>query len=166
MQGSLKPEQEMKTKHKPLVRPRERRFNCQRPHVRCVMKSALFTLTTTTTPTRIATTTMADDIANAATARRRLLQLLQLRRRLPHTSTATTTNITAARTARSSTRRSSEHGVSTCHRQKPSTPWCLAGNGGVDPYTSPYIIPNNSPHNPFPHSLLSTRKYSTLIDPL
>ena len=25
----------------------------------------------------------------------------------------------------------------------------------MDPYSSPYIIPNNSPHNPFPHSLLS-----------
>ena len=26
----------------------------------------------------------------------------------------------------------------------------LVGNGGVDPYSSPYIIPNNSLHNPFP----------------
>ena len=26
------------------------------------------------------------------------------------------------------------------------------------PYSSPYIIPNNSPHNPFPHSLLRTRQ--------
>ena len=34
--------------------------------------------------------------------------------------------------------------------------WCL-GNGGMDPYSSPYIIPNNSPHNPFPHSLRRTR---------
>ena len=25
-------------------------------------------------------------------------------------------------------------------------------------YSSPYIIPNNSPHNPFSHSLLSTRE--------
>ena len=25
-------------------------------------------------------------------------------------------------------------------------------------YSSPYIIPNNSPHNAFPHSLLSTRE--------
>ena len=26
------------------------------------------------------------------------------------------------------------------------------GNGGTDPYSSPYIIPTKSPHNPFPHS--------------
>ena len=32
------------------------------------------------------------------------------------------------------------------------------GNGGMDPYSSPYIIPNHSPNNPFPHSLLSTRQ--------
>ena len=39
-----------------------------------------------------------------------------------------------------------------------SSPLCLVGNGGMDPYSSPYIIiPNNSPHNPFPHSLESTR---------
>ena len=31
------------------------------------------------------------------------------------------------------------------------SPWCLVGNGGMDPYSSPYIIPNDSPHNPFPH---------------
>ena len=30
----------------------------------------------------------------------------------------------------------------------------------MDPYSSPYIIPNNSLHNPCPHSLLSTRKGS------
>ena len=34
----------------------------------------------------------------------------------------------------------------------------LVGNGGVDPYSRPYIISNNSPHTPFPHSLLSTRQ--------
>ena len=28
----------------------------------------------------------------------------------------------------------------------------------MDPYSSPYIIPNNSHYNPFPHSLLSTRE--------
>ena len=28
----------------------------------------------------------------------------------------------------------------------------------MDPYSSPYIIPNNSPYNPFPHSFLSTRE--------
>ena len=28
----------------------------------------------------------------------------------------------------------------------------------MDPYSSPYIIPNNIPHNPFPHSLLRTRQ--------
>ena len=37
------------------------------------------------------------------------------------------------------------------------TPWCLGGNGGMDFYSSPYIIPNNNPSNPFPHSLLGTR---------
>ena len=33
------------------------------------------------------------------------------------------------------------------------SPWCLVGNGGMDPYSSPYIIPKSSPHNfipPFP----------------
>ena len=30
--------------------------------------------------------------------------------------------------------------------------------GGMDPYSSPYIIPNASLHNPFPHSLPSTRE--------
>ena len=30
--------------------------------------------------------------------------------------------------------------------------------GGMDPYSSPDIVPNNSPHNPFPHSLLRTRQ--------
>ena len=30
----------------------------------------------------------------------------------------------------------------------------------MDPYSGPYIIPNNSLHNPFPHSLLSTRQSS------
>ena len=30
------------------------------------------------------------------------------------------------------------------------TVWFLVGNGGMDPYSSPYIIPNHSPHNPFP----------------
>ena len=29
----------------------------------------------------------------------------------------------------------------------------------MDPYRSPYIIPNNSLHNPFPHSLLRTRQF-------
>ena len=28
----------------------------------------------------------------------------------------------------------------------------------MDPYSSPYIIPNNSYHNAFPHSLLRTRR--------
>ena len=28
----------------------------------------------------------------------------------------------------------------------------------MDSYSSPYIIPNNSPYNPLPHSLLSTRE--------
>ena len=30
----------------------------------------------------------------------------------------------------------------------------------MDPYSSPDIIPNNSPHNPFPHSLVRTRQFS------
>ena len=29
----------------------------------------------------------------------------------------------------------------------------------MDPYSSPYIIPNNCLHNPFPHSLLRTRQF-------
>ena len=34
------------------------------------------------------------------------------------------------------------------------------GNGGMDPYSSPYkIIPNISPQHPCPHSLLSTREF-------
>ena len=37
--------------------------------------------------------------------------------------------------------------------------WCLVGNGGMDPHSSPYMIPKNSPPNPFPHSLLRTRQY-------
>ena len=36
------------------------------------------------------------------------------------------------------------------------TVWFLVRNGGMDPYSSPYIIPNNSLQNPFPHSLLRT----------
>ena len=34
----------------------------------------------------------------------------------------------------------------------------LVGNGGMDSYSSPYIIPTSSPHKPFPHSLLRTRQ--------
>ena len=34
------------------------------------------------------------------------------------------------------------------------TVWYLVGNRGMDPYSSPYIIPNIRLHNPFPHSLL------------
>ena len=34
------------------------------------------------------------------------------------------------------------------------SPWCLGGNGAMDPYSSPYIIPNNNPSNPFPLSVL------------
>ena len=29
----------------------------------------------------------------------------------------------------------------------------------MDPYSSPYIILNDSPYNPFPHSVLSTREF-------
>ena len=36
----------------------------------------------------------------------------------------------------------------------------------MDPYSSPYIIPNNSHYNPFPHSLLSTRESSSGCDQL
>ena len=36
----------------------------------------------------------------------------------------------------------------------------LAANGEMDPYSSPYIIPNTSLHNPFPHPLLRTRQRS------
>ena len=31
----------------------------------------------------------------------------------------------------------------------------------MDPYSSPYIIPNNNPYNPFLHSLLSSRRSAT-----
>ena len=34
----------------------------------------------------------------------------------------------------------------------------------MDPYSSPYIIPNSSLHNPFPHSLLRTRQSALEID--
>ena len=43
-------------------------------------------------------------------------------------------------------------------RTVPKTVWFLVGNEGMDPHSSPYIIPNNSPHNPLPHSPLSTPK--------
>ena len=32
--------------------------------------------------------------------------------------------------------------------KKLSTVWCLVGNGGLDPYSSPLLVPNNSLHNP------------------
>ena len=35
---------------------------------------------------------------------------------------------------------------------------CLVGNGGMDPYSSPYIVPRNSLHNPVPDCLLRTRQ--------
>ena len=41
--------------------------------------------------------------------------------------------------------------------------WRETGNGGTDPYSSLYIIPNNSPHNPFPHSLLRTRQENVYL---
>ena len=47
------------------------------------------------------------------------------------------------------------------HLDANSTPWCLVGNGGMDPCSSPYIIiPSNRPQHPFPHSLLRTRQVS------
>ena len=33
----------------------------------------------------------------------------------------------------------------------------------MDRYYSPYIVPNNRLHNPFPHSLLSTRELRMLL---
>ena len=48
--------------------------------------------------------------------------------------------------------------------EKPTPPDCqfLVGNGGIDPYSSPYIIPDNSLQNLFPHSLQSTRQQRLL----
>ena len=42
--------------------------------------------------------------------------------------------------------------------------FCLVqwGMGGMDPYGSPYSIPNNGLQNPIPHSLLRTRQYCVL----
>ena len=34
----------------------------------------------------------------------------------------------------------------------------------MDPYSSPYIIPNNGPHNPFPHPPLRTRQRWMVLD--
>ena len=34
----------------------------------------------------------------------------------------------------------------------------------MDPKNGTYIIPNNDPYNPFPHSLLSTREKSLQSD--
>ena len=45
--------------------------------------------------------------------------------------------------------------------QGEKTVWFLVGNGGMDPYGSPYTIPNNCLHNPFPHSLPRTRQSKT-----
>ena len=64
----------------------------------------------------------------------------------PSTTARTTTSTTASRTATMTGRTST------------TTVWFLVGNGGMDPYSSPYIIPKYSPHNPFPHSLLRTRQ--------
>ena len=37
--------------------------------------------------------------------------------------------------------------VSTCHSStNASTVWFLVGNGGMDPYSSPYIIPITQSH--------------------
>ena len=41
--------------------------------------------------------------------------------------------------------------------------WCLRGNGGMDPYRSPYITPSSNPYNPFPNSLLSTREFLAFL---
>ena len=37
----------------------------------------------------------------------------------------------------------------------------LSREWGMDPYSSPCVIPNDSPHNPFRHSLLRTRQLSS-----
>ena len=58
---------------------------------------------------------------------------------------------------------------SDCKRQRKlgftvtKSPWCLVGNGGMDPYSSPYIIPIDNPKDPFPHSLLSIREKCLLV---
>ena len=44
------------------------------------------------------------------------------------------------------------------HTLMPLSVWFLVGNGGMDPFSSPYRIPNNSPPHPFPHSPLRTRQ--------
>ena len=49
-------------------------------------------------------------------------------------------------------------GVRNPMAQNPS-PWCLVGNGEMDPSSRPY----NSPHNLFPHSLLRTRQPKTCM---
>ena len=41
----------------------------------------------------------------------------------------------------------------------PYTVWFSVGNGGMDPYSIPKTNPNNSSHDPCPHSLLSTGQY-------
>ena len=43
--------------------------------------------------------------------------------------------------------------------EQPHAVWCTVGNGGMDPYSSPYIIPIDSLHTPFPHSLPRTRQH-------
>ena len=44
-------------------------------------------------------------------------------------------------------------------------PWFLVGNGGMDPYSSPYVITNIGPQYPFPHSLLRTRQLLRTLNP-
>ena len=52
-------------------------------------------------------------------------------------------------------------GVVSCKEgQRGVAVWCLGGSGGMDPHSTPYIIPNDNPYNLLPHALLSTREVS------
>ena len=57
-------------------------------------------------------------------------------------------------------------GIQKAHRRDRSTVRCLLGQWGNGPYSSPYTIPNNSLHNAFPHSLLSTREINQVQCPV
>ena len=47
------------------------------------------------------------------------------------------------------------------------TPWCLVGNGGMDPYSSTYRIPNNNPqkNRVAPHNPNRTSPSPKLLNP-
>ena len=59
-----------------------------------------------------------------------------------------------------------EFGVKGLDPQVETTVWFLVGNGRMDSRSCPYIIPNKSPHNPFPHSLPRTRQSTKNPKPL